>query len=221
MFKSLTVKPLLWTILALTLALGTMTLLWHGRGSTIDGLEAQVEASAKVQKQAEANLSAAVATNQNQKAIINDLALRYSNLVGQKQAVDEANARAVAARDAAVAARNRATNELNRLKETIYATDATCAAWGSQPVCPAISDQLQLQWGNDPGAGDRNPTGGSPGPAAQGSRPEPAGSAEPAAGADTGHPVRAEMQPQGRLLFEPAARAHADRSIAGLPRQRG
>ena len=215
MFKSLTVKPLLWTILALLIALSVLGVLYHARGTELDGMQAKVDAAAKVQAQAEANLEAAVKTNASQKGVINDLALRLSNAIGQKQAVEEINATALASRDAAVAARARAETELRRLKETVYATDATCAAWGNQPVCPAISDQLRLQWDNA-STGDRNPVGGSPGAAADPDRTPAAGDSGSGTRADPGDSLGSELQAPGGLLFESAARGHAGPGIVGL-----
>lgn len=219
MFKSITVKPLLWTILALTIALGVLAVLYHARGVALDGMNDKVTAAQKVQKQAEANLDAAVETNKKNKAVIEDLALRYATLVGQNQAITEANEKATAQRDAAARARDKATFELARLKETIYATDPTCAAWGSQPVCPAIGDRLRDLW-NHEAAGDGNAADRSSGPSAGLGGSDPTRDSADVPGAGAGHPAREELrQPQG-LFFEQAAGGHAVGSVV-QPRQGG
>lgn len=148
--SKLTVKPLLWTILALLVLLVVQwgissARLAKAHTSVAYANSAMAEATATLNTVNEA-MAQAITANRSNVAVITDLQQRLSDAVGRRQEVQAALAKAEADRDAARAARNAATAALNAQREKTYANDPSCAAWGARPVCGAISDGLQQQW---------------------------------------------------------------------------
>lgn len=148
--SKLTVKPLLWTILALLVLLVVQwgvnkAAVASARTAVAEAKAAVADVSGKLTVSDEA-LAAAATANTSNTAVIKDLQQRLSDAVGRRQEVQAALAKAEADRDAARAARNAATAALNAQREKTYANDPSCAAWGARPVCGAISDGLRQQW---------------------------------------------------------------------------
>lgn len=148
--SKLTVKPLLWTIAALLVALVVQWGIYSARLAKAhtslayaNSAMAEAKATLKAVNQA---MAQAVTANRSNTASILDLQQRLSDAVGRRQQVQAALAAAEAERDAAKAARNAASAALKAEREKTYATDPSCSAWGARPVCGAISNGLQQQW---------------------------------------------------------------------------
>ena len=183
----LTVKPLLWAIAALLLALTVLTTLYVGRGATIDAQATALEAKDEALKLAAANLRDAADANRASADVIADLNARLKAAIGQNQAVEAANQKARAELAAAQRERQRQAAEIARLKENIYATDPNAAAWSRAAVPGRIAGQLQHRWdalraGAADGGGGAGPAVRGPGPRAAGGLPAAAPAADRPAG---------------------------------------
>lgn len=75
-----------------------------------------------------------------------ELAQRLNACIRYSETAAESERAALAQRDAATLERDAAQRAAREQRRTLYATDATCAAWAAAPVCGAISDQLRAQW---------------------------------------------------------------------------
>lgn len=183
--SKLTVKPLLWTsgillVVAIALA-GALVVQSAWNSAEVAGLEAKVASTDAALTLAKHDLAVtgkslnnALQTNLSMKTSVDDLAQRLQDEVGRRQNTQAALEQAEHQRDAARSSRDTAIHNLKTEREKLYATDATCADWGARPVCAAVSDSLQEQWGRatSPG-GDRGQGGGG---------------GQAAAGADQRHP---------------------------------
>lgn len=183
MLKYLTVKPLMIACGALLLALAVLTPLYIGRGTTIDALQATVDTQASALKTAADTIRGAEAVNDAAMDVIEDLKQRLTAAIGENQAVAEANARARTALATAQRDRDRTAAELKRLKESLYATDETAAAWSRAAVPAGIGDRLRQRWDAARGDHEAGSGGGSGAPAGR-LGPGAAGSEAAAAAAE-------------------------------------
>ena len=95
---------------------------------------------------ASASLNQAIDTAKSNEASINTLTTRLTECVGTNQRVEEAAKTAAATAARAQAQRNAALRQLTEARKKLYANDATCAAWGSAPVCAGVSRGLLDTW---------------------------------------------------------------------------
>lgn len=223
MFKGwldkLTITPLLYACACLLLAcVGLSTALfvqhWHGKADRADLTVQLSDAQAKLYVAntsvtlMQASIDNLQATLTNNAQVSDELAKRLHEAIGINQAIEQANQTALAERDAARAARDKAIFDLKTARNTLYATDPTCGAWGRAPVCGAISGSVFDQWQKaaEPAAGGgEGPHRGSAGAPAGGPGPQPG--ADPAAGArpDPGSALRPGLRPPRGVLFQPPA----------------
>lgn len=97
-------------------------------------------------KAAKESLDAAITTAKTNHDAITDLAGRLTACVGENQRVQQAAESAAAQAARAQAQRNTALRQLSDARKKLYANDATCAAWGSAPVCGGVSGGLRELW---------------------------------------------------------------------------
>lgn len=107
---------------------------------------------------ASASLNQAIDTAKSNEASIKTLTTRLTECVGTNQRVEEAAKTAAAAAAWAQAQRNAALRQLSDARKKLYANDATCAAWGSAPVCGGVSGGLRELW-NATRSADENGAG--------------------------------------------------------------
>lgn len=162
-------------------AFGFQTVQLHYADAALKGANADLKA-------AKESLDAAVTTAKSNHDAITDLTGRLTACVGENQRVQQAADSAAAQAARAQAQRNTALRQLSEAKKELYATNATCAAWGSAPVCGGVSAGLRDLWSatrsadeNGAGRGSQAPVRRDPG--------QPAGGDSLAGPADPG-PVR-------------------------------
>jgi hypothetical protein len=155
--SNLTVKPLLWAcgiLLALLLtACGALYVqaAAHDRDIAI-AKAATSECETKLEATSTANQNLAAA-NAKQQAAVEDLVGKLDRAIGETERLDILLADAEARASAAHRERDRALAQVTELREKIYATDPSCAAWGAAPVCAAISDGVREGWNKARSAG--------------------------------------------------------------------
>lgn len=133
-------------------------------------------------KAANESLDAAVTTAKSNHDAITDLSGRLTACVGETQRVRQAAETAAAQAARAQAQRNTALRQLSEARKELYASNATCAAWGSAPVCGGVSAGLRDLWSatrsadeNGAGRGAEAPVRRDPGrPAGRGAAAGPA-----------------------------------------------
>lgn len=205
--EKLTVKPLLIACGVLLLALSVVTMLYVGRGQTIDAQAATITQLQGQVTAANESVAAATRVNSGQTEKIRELVTRIRGLVGQNEELEEARRAALAERDRARLERDRRHREVQQLKEKIYANDQDCADWGARPVCAALTDQLRLEWGDAHRGADRDGAARGADPAADRAFAGAAGGAAAWPGADAGDQLVARLH--DRLLLQPATRGDA------------
>ena len=146
------------------------------------------------------------AANRQVNVVVDDLAQRLEAEARSKQDVEAALARARVALDAKQRALDSALDHLARAKESIYATDSTCADWADRPVCGAITERVLDQYealrsGRGPAADRRAPD--RAGAAGSGHDRAPGAAAGPQAGRAV---WPAWVRPPGRVPEQPPAR---------------
>lgn len=167
MFAKLTVTPLLWACGLLLAAVAWLGITLWGIGARHDGeiatVQAKLDTAISERDAARAEVRSAVLTNTSQQGIIEDLAARLNDAITANEQLDRLltdanNTLIVAQRERAAA-----LSQLEAQRETDYATDPSCAAWGAAPVCARITGGLRDQWraAQRSARGDRDPAGGS------------------------------------------------------------
>jgi len=105
-------------------------------------------------------LATAVSVAKSNTATIADLTKRLNEAVGQNERVAEAAKKATDDAVLAQQQRNTALRQLNEARKKLYATNATCAAWGSAPVCGPVSNGLRDLWDATHRADENGGSGG-------------------------------------------------------------
>lgn len=206
-------KPLLWLagiLLATTLIASGTAAYYHGEMK--DAEQAKIDAQAThdaVVGSLNTRISELGAVNENEHAVVEELAKRLFIAVGKRQQAEKALTDAITNRDSARRERDRVLCQLRQAQEASYANDETCAAWGARPVCGRITDGVLDQWqrarGSD-GTGRQDGAGGNPGPAAGEDRPDADRRADPGTGAGAGLGLRHRgLQPAGGLFQQSPA----------------
>ena len=189
--KLLAVKPLLWAV-GLLLALNLAQLGIHAVQTS--RLEAKLAIAESAASSANTQLAAtedarntAVAVNEGQKKVVEDLLARLDTAITENENIDQLLTDANNTLAYVQRQRAEAVAQLEAERENDYATDPSCAAWGAAPVCGRITGGLLDQWrgaqeagraGADAGGGSATPpTGagvrGNDGGAATGPGPAP------------------------------------------------
>lgn len=189
--KLLAVKPLLWAV-GLLLALNLAQ--WGMHTVEVAGLEKDLAEVTGARDSAQTQLRAtedarntAVAVNEGQKKVVEDLLARLDTAITENENIDRLLTDANNTLAYVQRQRAEAVAQLEAERENDYATDPSCAAWGAAPVCGRITGGLLDQWrgaqeagraGADAGGGSATPpTGagvrGNDGGAATGPGPAP------------------------------------------------
>lgn len=203
--SALTVKPLLWIIGILLVVMASMgaTMYVTSAAHAVTLTKAEADRDAwKGKAEARATRLAEVqAANKANADNVTTLAAKLEQAVGKNQETARILAAAEAARDAARVERDRALSRYQAEREKAYATNTTCGAWGSAPVCGVISDSVRQQWeqtrSGDSGA---DPVGGRGASAAGADQFYPDRGAQLGASTGTGDPARSGVRPSSGLL---------------------
>lgn len=150
MIGALTVKPLLIAIgallVALAVAIGTIVVKDARHDAALSKVQADVATCGTeltAATESNANLTRA---NASQTQVVEDLAGRLDKAITETERLDELLADAGARQRALQAERDTALAQLDTIRETDYANDPSCAAWGAAPVCGRISAGVQERW---------------------------------------------------------------------------
>lgn len=150
MLGKLTVKPLLWACGLLLLAVAGLAGALVVQGARHDAAIAAVEAERDdLQTKlgaAEGSLTSAVEANARSHKAVEDLAAKLDVAIRETERLDELLLSAETELSYTRQARDRALAELETQRENVYATDASCGAWGAAAVCSRITGSLQEQW---------------------------------------------------------------------------
>lgn len=170
--KLLAVKPLLWAV-GLLVALNLAQLGIHA--VRISGMEADLAEVTGQRNTAQTQLTAtegarstAVAVNEGQRKVIEDLAARLDTAITENENIDRLLTDATNTLAYVQRQRAEAVAQLEAERENDYATDPSCAAWGAAPVCGRITGGLLDQWrgAQESGRGGADAGGGSAAPPA-------------------------------------------------------
>ncbi|HOU64685.1 MAG TPA: hypothetical protein PK861_01460 [Thermomonas sp.] len=172
--KLLAVKPLLWAV-GLLLALNLAQ--WGMHTVEVAGLEKHLAEVTGQRNNAQTQLSAterarntAVATNEGQRKVIEDLAARLDMAITENENIDRLLTDANNTLRLVQRQRADALAQLEAERENDYATDPNCSSWGAAPVCGRITGGLLDQWrgaqaagrgGAESGGGGSAPTAGA------------------------------------------------------------
>lgn len=115
-------------------------------GQKVAELTAQRDSCGTSLKSAQSALATTVETNTRQQAAVEALARKLDAAIRETENLDQLLVRAEADLHQTQRARDAALAQLETHRENVYATDASCSAWGAAAVCGAITGSLQDQW---------------------------------------------------------------------------
>lgn len=173
------VRATVFAALAALLVVGLGIQTWRLKDATADLATKTAEVTI-----ANASIGTLKTSNASKDSANRDLTTRLTEAVGQKQAVDEARAAAIAELTAARSARDAALADAKKLRGRLYAQDKASREWAALPTSRGITVGVLDAWAaasGDDGSGNR-----SAGPPVRGdsagSRPASSAAATAAAG---------------------------------------